>query len=159
MAIFMKFGAMDGEVTALKYEKWIELQSFQWGVGRGISAGVGGASKREASAPSVSEITVTKTMDAFSPLALQEALGGKGVTVKIELTRTDAKGNHVAFKKYVLDGTMISGYSLSSGGDRPSESISLNFSKVSSEYFNIDDKFAASKAGGLIYDLTLAQIV
>ena len=36
-----------------------------------------------------SEITVTKSLDAFSPTALKEAIGGKGVTVKVDITRTD----------------------------------------------------------------------
>src|SRR5882724_3175579 len=119
MAIFMKYGEMEGEVSAAGYDKWIELNSFQWGVGRGISAGVGGASKREASAPSVSEVTVSKSLDAFSPLALKEAIGGKGVTVKLDITRTDEAGKHHAFQKYILSHTMLSGYSVSSGGDRP----------------------------------------
>jgi type VI secretion system secreted protein Hcp len=156
MAIFMKYGDKKGEVTAEGYKEWVELNSFQWGVGRGISAGVGGGSKREASAPSISEITVSKTLDAFSPLALKEAIGGEGVQVKIEITRTDGKGKHVAFQKYVLDGTMISGYSLSSGGDRPSESLSLNFTKIDNEYLKVDDKFAATTTGHYIYDLTKA---
>ena len=156
MAIFMKYGDMNGEVSAEGYKEWIELQSFQWGVGRGISSGVGGASKREASAPSVSEITVSKTLDAFSPLALKEAIGGEGVTVKIDITRTDGKGNHVAFQKYILEGTMLSGYSLSSGGDRPSESLSLNFTKFDNEYIKVDDKFAPTTTGHYIYDLTKA---
>lgn len=156
MSIFMKYGAQKGEVTAEGYKEWIELSSFQWGVGRGISAGVGGGSKREASAPSVSEIVVTKTLDSFSPLALKEAIGGEGVKVNIDLTRTDGKGKHVAYQKYVLEGTMISGYSISSGGDRPSESISLNFTKIDNEYLKVDDKFAATTTGHYIYDLTKA---
>lgn len=156
MAIFMKYGAMVGEVTAEGYKDWVELGSFQWGVGRGISSGVGGGSKREASAPSVSEITVSKTMDAFSPLALKEAIGGEGVQVKIDITRTDGKGNHVAFQKYILEGVMISGYSVSSGGDRPSESISLNFTKFDNEYIKVDDKFKPTTTGHYIYDLTKA---
>ncbi len=156
MAIFMKYGALDGEVDAKGYENWVELQSFQWGVGRGISAGVGGASKREASAPSISEITVSKSFDSFSPLALKESIGGKGTEVKIDVTRTDADGKHVAFQKYILDAVMISGYSISSGGDRPSESISLNFTKFNSEYLKIDDKFAATTTGKVMYDLQKA---
>lgn len=158
MAIYMKYGALNGEVTATGYEKWIELQSIQWGVGRGIaSAGSGGGSKREASAPSISEITVTKTFDAFSPLALKEAVGGKGSEVKIDMTRTDNSGKHVAFQKYVLTDTMISGYSISSGGDRPSESISLNFTKFDSEYIKIDAKFKAETTGHVIYDIEKAK--
>lgn len=157
MAIYMKYGDMNGEVTAKGYEKWIELNSCQWGVGRGITSGAGGGSKRESSAPSVSEIVVTKTMDAFSPLALKEAIGGEGVTVKIEFTRTDQKGNHQAFQKYILDNTMISGYSISSGGDRPSESISLNFTKFDSEYIKVDDKLKPETTGHYIYDLSKAE--
>lgn len=158
MAIFMKYGALNGEVTATGYEKWIELQSIQWGVGRGMAvAGVGGGSKREASAPSVSEITVTKTFDAFSPLALKEAVGGKGSEVKVEITRTDNGGKHIAFQKYILTDTMISGYSISSGGDRPSESISLNFTKFDSEYIKIDAKFKAETTGHVIYDMETAK--
>lgn len=157
MAIYMKYGDKKGEVTAEGYKDWVELSSVQWGVGRGISMGAGGLSKREASAPSISEVTVTKTLDAFSPEALKEAIGGKGVEVKIDLTRTDNSGKHVAYQKYILSATMISGYSISSGGDRPSESISLNFAKVDSEYLKIDDKFASTTTGHVIYDLALAK--
>jgi type VI secretion system secreted protein Hcp len=157
MAIFVKYGDIKGEVTSVSHKDWIEVQSFQWGVGRGISSGVGGGSKREATAPSVSEITMTKTMDVASPLLLKEAIGGKAVTVKIELTQTDGAGKHVAYQKYILTNTLISGYSVSSGGDRPSESFSLNFTKFDSEYLNIDDKFASKSTGHVIYDIAEAK--
>jgi type VI secretion system secreted protein Hcp len=153
MAIFLKYGTIDGETTQKTHEKWIEVNSFQFGVGRGISSGVGGGSKREASAPSVSEITLTKTFDISSPLLLKEAVGGKAVTAKIEMTQTDNSGKHVSFQKYILTETLISGYSVSSGGDRPSESISLNFTKFDSEYLNIDSKFASKTTGHVIYDI------
>ncbi|MGK7862566.1 Hcp family type VI secretion system effector [Falsiroseomonas sp. E2-1-a4] len=157
MAIFIKYGDLAGEATATGYEKWMEVQSLQWGVGRGISSGVGGGSKREASAPSVSEIVVTKTMDAISPLMLKEAIGGDAKTVKIDMTQTDASGKHIAYQKYILTNTLVSGYSLSSGGDRPSESLSLNFTKVDSEYLKVDDKFKSTTTGHVIYDIASAK--
>ncbi|NKE46929.1 type VI secretion system tube protein Hcp [Roseomonas frigidaquae] len=157
MAIFIKYGDLAGEATATGYEKWMEVQSLQWGVGRGISSGVGGGSKREATAPSVSEIVVTKTMDAISPLMLKEAIGGDAKTVKIDLTQTDASGKHIAYQKYILTNTLISGYSLSSGGDRPSESLSFNFTKVDSEYLKVDDKFKSTTTGHVIYDIATAK--
>lgn len=158
MAIFMKYGAIVGETTQVTHKQWIEVQSLQFGVGRGISSGVGGGSKREASAPSVSEIVVTKTFDIASPLLLKESVGGKAVEVKIELTQTDNNGKHVAYQKYILTDTLVSGYSVSSGGDRPSESISLNFTKIDSEYLNIDDKFAAKTTGHVIYDIAASKL-
>jgi len=158
MAIFLKYGEIKGETTQLTHKDWIEISSFQFGVGRGISSGVGGGSKREASSPSVSEITLTKTMDIASPLLLKDAVGGKAVTAKIELTQTDNSGKHVAFQKYILTNSLISGYSISSGGDRPSESLSLNFTKFDSEYLNIDDKFAAKTTGHVIYDISESKL-
>jgi len=158
MALFMKYGTLKGEVTQQTHKEWIEINSFQWGVGRGIGSGVGGGSLREATAPSVSEITITKVMDISSPLILKEAFGGKAVEVKIEMTQTDNNGVHVSFQKYVLTNTLISGYSLSSGGDRPSESISLNFTKIDSEYMNIDDKFAAKTTGHVVFDIALSKL-
>lgn len=158
MAIFLKYGDLKGEVTATTHKEWIEVHSVQWGVGRGISAGVGGASKREASAPSVSEVTITKSFDGASPLLLKEALGGKAAVVKLDLTQTDDKGSHIAYQKYILTNTLVSGYSISSGGDRPSESLSLNFTKVDSEYLKVDDKFKSTTTGHVIYDLSEAKL-
>lgn len=158
MAIFLKYGSIKGETTQVSHKEWIEIQSMQFGVGRGISSGVGGGSKREATAPSVGEITLSKTMDISSNLLLKEALGGKAVDVKIELTQTDNSGKHVAFLKYILTNTLISSYSISSGGDRPSESLSLNFTKVDSEYLNIDDKFASKTTGHVIFDIALSKL-
>lgn len=158
MAIFMKYGSLVGETTQLSHKQWIECSSFQWGVGRGVSSGTGGGSKRESTAPHVSEVVVTKTFDVSSPLLLKEALGGKAVQVKIDLTQTDNNGKHVSYQKYVLDDSLISGYSVSSGGARPSESISINFNKVDSEYLNIDDKFASKTTGHVVFDIPLSKL-
>jgi len=154
----MQFGTVKGEVTQLAHKQWIEVQSFQWGVGRGIGSGVGGGSLRESTAPTVSEIVVTKVMDVSSGLILKEALGGKAVEVKIEMTQTDNSGKHVAYQKYVLHNTLISGYSMSSGGARPSESISLSFTKFDSEYLNIDDKFACKTTGHVVFDIAESKL-
>jgi type VI secretion system Hcp family effector len=63
--------------------KWIELSSFQWGVGRAIASLPGGASNTESSAPSVSEIVVTKVTDVSSPGLFRAALGGGKLDVSV----------------------------------------------------------------------------
>jgi type VI secretion system secreted protein Hcp len=158
MAIYIKYGALKGEVTAQGYTDYFEATSLQYGVGRGISMGAGGGSKREATAPSVSEIQVSKTLDAISPFLYKEALGGKGSDVEIHLTQTDDGGKHIPFQIFKLNGTLISGYSMSSGGDRPTESLSFNFAKIESTYMKIDEKFKSEKAGTVIYDLAKALL-
>jgi type VI secretion system secreted protein Hcp len=131
MPIYMKYGDIKGDVTAeghLGSEGWVEVNSFQFGVGRGIASPVGGSEDREGSAPSVSEIVVTKPMDNSTVGFLEQALWGSGVDVTIDFVKT-AKDKLVTYATYTLTNCMISGYSASSGGDRPNESLSLNFSK------------------------------
>jgi type VI secretion system secreted protein Hcp len=123
-------GAITGDVTTQGWEKWIELTSFQWGVGRGIGSAMSGQASRESSIPSVSEVVVTKRMDSASPGLWTDSVAGQlNSTVKIVFTTT-AQGDTKEFLKYELTNTGLSGYSLSSGGDMPTESLSLNFTKV-----------------------------
>lgn len=127
--IYMNFTGINGEVQTVGFTNDIQLNSFQWGVGRGISSPTGGSANRESSAPSVSEITITKAMDKTSPKLLQQALAGEGTDVKIFFVNV-SRGKPFVYAEYDLSGAMVSGYSVSSGGDRPSESLSLNFTKV-----------------------------
>jgi type VI secretion system secreted protein Hcp len=131
MAIYMNYTSptISGDVTAAGYEKWIEVNSFQWGVGRGIGSAQGSGGNREASTPSVSEVSITKDEDESSGPLLQEAFNGAGnAVVTITFVRTGSPA--VEYLSYILTNVMLSGYSTSSGGERPAESISLNFTQI-----------------------------
>lgn len=158
MPIYMKYDTIDGDATAEGHTKWIELNSFQWGVGRGISSPTGGSKDRESSAPSVSEIVVTKDQDTSTIKVLDAAYQGEGVNVTIDFCKTD-KGKLEPFLTYTLTNTMISGYSVSSGGDRPSESLSLNFTKVEVKLHSMDDKNAGADSSNVTYDIAAAKVV
>ena len=159
MAAYLNYGAIKkGESLAKGHEGskgWIEVGSVQFGVGRGISTPVGTSSKREASAPKVSEIVVTKLMDSTSPLLFQEALIGKAVKAQVDLVETGSDQLNT-YLELTLTNAMISGYSTSSGGDRPSESISINFTKIEYKYTPYDDQHKAGTPVPVTYDLTTA---
>ena len=59
---------------------------------------------------------------------MEAGLFGEGVEVTIDFCKTD-KDKLEVYCYYKLWDAMVSGYSVSSGGDRPSESISINFTK------------------------------
>ncbi len=158
MPIYMKYDTLQGDATAEGHEKWIELNSCQWGVGRGISSPTGGSADRESSAPSVSEIVVTKATDVSSTKILNEAYQGEGKTVQIDFCKTD-KGKLEVYLTLNLTNTMISGYSVSSGGDRPSESCSLNFTKVEFKNVNMGAAGDTGSPDSITYDLALAKVV
>jgi len=133
MAIYMNYDGIKGDVTEDGHTDWIELSSLQFGVGRAIGGTASGAAKgREASLCNVSEITVTKPSDSSSQDLMREAMIGAvpGKTVKFEFVTTGAGDKADTYTKFTLDECMISGYSISSGGDRPMESLSLNFTKI-----------------------------
>jgi len=157
MPIYMKYDGIDGDVTAEGHEKWIELNSFQWGVGRGISSPTGGSADRESSAPSISEIVVTKAQDIATTLLLDESLQGEGKKVQIDFCKTD-KGKLETYMAYKLEDAMISGYSISSGGDRPSESLSLNFTKIEFKGTQMDKANKGAGGASVIYDLSKAKV-
>ena len=127
----MLFGSVAGDVTTKGFETWTELQSFQWGVGRGVGSAMSGAMSREASVPSISEIVVSKRMDAASPALWTDSVAGMfNTAVTITFTTTSA-GATEKFLSYQLTDCGLSGYSISSGGEMPQESLSLNFAKIS----------------------------
>jgi type VI secretion system secreted protein Hcp len=163
MAAYLKYGDIKGESLAeghLGSQGWIEVGSVQWSCGRAISTPVGASAKREASSPSISEITLTKLMDSTSPKLAKEALVGKAVTANIELVET-GENKLETYLTLNLTNCMIAGYSFSSGGDRPSETITLNFTKLEYVYQGYDDqgKIDTTKKGNVTYDLTAGKSV
>lgn len=152
MAIYMKVPGADGSVTSSGYEKWIELDSMQFGVGRSVSMVTGNIANRSAGLPSFSEVTVSKEMDDSSFGLLNEAVLGKEGK-KIEIAVVEPGDKPTEYVKYELEDAIFSSYSMSAAGSRPHESASISYSKVTVS-FSTHDK--ANKAGGVprvIYDL------
>ena len=162
MSAYLKYGkTIKGESLAEGHkgsDGWIEVHSVQWGLGRGISSPTGHSSKREASAPSVTEVTVTKLMDSTSPKLALEALVGQAVVAIVELVET-GEGQLNTYLSLRLTNTMIAGYSFSGSGGRPSEHLTLNFTKIEMTYQGYDDQHKAdpSKKKTFIYDVAAAQ--
>lgn len=155
MALYMNWDGVPGDVTTQGFEKWIELTSFQWGIGRGIGSAISGQASRESSIPSISEVVVTKRMDGSSPGLWTDSVAGQlNTTVKIHFTVT-TKNETTAFLTYELTNTGLSGYSASSGGDMPQESLSLNFTKVVWSFISTDPSVAGTPVTQG-YDLTTA---
>jgi len=157
MAIYMKIDGIDGSVTAKGFEKWIELNSLQLGVGRAISMSVGNAANRASGKPSISEITVTKSMEDSSAGLLTEALSGakgKKVVIKVVESGTTLK----EYVSYELEDTLVSAYSVSTGGGAPSESLSLSFTKILVSFATADKSNKAGAKPKVSYDLAAAKV-
>ncbi|WP_347330413.1 Hcp family type VI secretion system effector [Marinimicrobium locisalis] len=158
MAIYLEYEGIKGNVTAEGYKDHIAVQSLSFGVGRGISMEPGNLSNREATRPTVSEVTLTKVADNSATALFKEAVtgsAGKKVTIKFVQTGADKVTEYM---DYVLEDVLVSGYQISGSGDGdPVETISLSFSKVMVNYNDFDKSNKSSSPQRVGYDLTTAK--
>jgi type VI secretion system secreted protein Hcp len=155
MAIYVKYGSIKGNSTHQEHKDWLDISSMQFGVGRAISTPVGSTQNREASEPSVSEINLTKLMDESSVDLFQESCtshDGKDCT--IHLVSTGSPGR--TYAEYKLTNALVSSYSMSTGGDRPDETISINFTKIEFKHIAYDEKGSGTPKTSH-YDLTTTK--
>ena len=153
MAIYIDYDGTNikGNCTADGYKDHLVILSLNFGVGRGITMETGNMANREASKPSLSEITVTKLMDNSATELFHEsvigAAGNKGI-IKFIQTGSDAMKEYM---KYELEDCMVSSYSVSAGSEGdPVESISLSYSKILLTYtdYDVNNKAASPKTVG-----------
>lgn len=104
-----------GDATAKGHEKWIELLSVQMGPSRSLTPVGGGTA-------SVSEITITKSMDSASTVLWHESLHGEGLTIQIDFAKSDAP-----YLTYTLLNALVSGFQ---PGPGTAESLTLTFTKM-----------------------------
>lgn len=157
MAILVKYGDLKGESKIEGFTDHFEVNSFQFGAGRAVGD-ARGTSTREPSVASLSEITLTKSTDGVSVKLFTESLQGKldkEVTIVFVRTGSDAPQKYLEF---LLKGAGISGFSVSSGGDRPSESISISYDEITMNYTPIGDDLSGSE-GGFGWNLATAKKV
>jgi len=155
--ILLKFEqAIKGDSITDGYKDWITCTSLQWGVGRGISSS-GNSTDRETSNPSFSEVTLTKSTDVASTALLAQATHGKSLGKATIAFINTHEQKPQCYMLVELHETIVSGYSASSGGDRPDESISLNFTKQVVGYKQFDGtSLKATDAKG--WDLQAAKV-
>ena len=153
MAIYLEVDGITGSVTTQGFANQSELNSFQWGVSRSIATAASGSASRESSNPTISEITVTKLADAASPDLANYALAGQlNKKFTIHFTTTTA-GQVTEFLKHELENVGLSQFAVSSGGDLPMESMSLNFTKITTTFSPMDPSVSPNNKV-VSYDLT-----
>ena len=159
MAIYMEYDGIKGNVTAEGYKDHVGVASFSFGVGRAISMEPGNISNREATRPSISEITITKEMDNASAALFKESVtGAAGKKVKLHFVHTGADKVE-EFCTYELENCLVSSYSVSAdGGDgAPYENITLSFSKVLVNHVDADSTNKGGSPNRVGYDLETAK--
>lgn len=165
MAIYMKIKGINGNVTTKGYDKWIELESFDFNVQRKLNTQPGRISNREGSKPSISEIVVTKRLDRASSLIFGEAtVGTAKPEVNIHFVTTGDTPQ--AYLEYTLHNVIVSGHSVthnrvfaddhSERENYPVENVDLNFDKIEMKVIPFDKNHKPESPIPAGYDLNEA---
>ena len=158
MAIYIEYEGIKGNTTAEGYKDHITVSSLQFGVGRGISMEAGNLANREATRPTISEVTFSKVADIASTSLFKEAVtgsAGKKVVIKFVQTGSDKL---VEYMTYTLENCLVSGYSVSSDAENdPIENISLSFAKIMVNYSDYDKSNKSATPQRVGYDLATAK--
>jgi type VI secretion system secreted protein Hcp len=124
--MFLKLDGIKGESHDSRHPDEIEILSFSWGMNQtGSFGGGGGAGK-----VSVHDISVTKRIDASTPLLMKSCATGQHIKEGI-ITVRKAGEKPVEYLKIKLTDILISSVQMSgNAGGTPSDAVSLDFKKA-----------------------------
>ncbi|HKG14294.1 MAG TPA: type VI secretion system tube protein Hcp [Pyrinomonadaceae bacterium] len=133
--IILDMGAdVKGESNLTDFKDKMELLSFSHGVAMQITGDISN-SERTSGKPNHQDLTVTKYLDAASPVLTQSCCEGKAFpTVDIIIGRNDS-GAVIELMRYTIKNALISSVSIGGGGgDKPVETLTLNYNQITWNY-------------------------
>lgn len=143
--IFIKIADCPGESTDDKHKEWIEVNSFSTGVTQpaaGSRSTSGGASGGRCDH---SDFEFEKQLDKASPKLAFFCSNGKNIGT-VEISLCHASEDKHEYMLYTLEDVIVSSLSTSGGGDDiPSETVALNYGKITWKYTEFDHKTNAKK--------------
>ena len=165
MGIYMRFdngNPIKGDSTQQGFkgeDGWMNLTDFHWGLKRAFAKDqVGRALNREAAQAHVTEVTVSKDVDASSGALLEAAtIDFKGKECEIAFLRTGNPGERYMLLK--LKNTLIKKLAVSSEGDnqRPKEDLVLDFTHVDIEVKTLDEANIDGATMHITYDIATGE--
>ena len=120
---FMKIEGIAGESKDAGHPGWIEIRSFSFGTTNAASAGGSGRGP--------GRVSIVKEVDKASPLLKQKCATDQHLPeVTLAMRKAGGDPSASAYLTYVLHDAIVSSCSMSGGGERPQETLSINFTKI-----------------------------
>jgi type VI secretion system secreted protein Hcp len=128
---FLKIEGVPGEATATGHKDEIDIESFSMGITR-LAATGGGTSTARAQ---FTDISFTHYLDKASPLLMLRCAQGTLIPTAVLTCRTVGARQDIFYVIRLTD-VVVTSVSIggAAGGDRPTETFSLNYARIEWEY-------------------------
>jgi type VI protein secretion system component Hcp len=126
--IYLQYTGVTGAPSSLNHTNHAQIFSFQLAVSRKISAG-GPAVGRNAEPPQTTEACLTKRADKYSAGLFNASLLGTAKDAILYFTKNGI-APYVEYLRFEFQDTLVSSWRWNSGGNVPTESFCLNFTKL-----------------------------
>lgn len=124
---------LKGESARQGFAGRIDLLSFSHAVAMQVTGDFGG-SERTAGRPSHQDLSVTKYLDSASPVLYQRCCEGRVFPQAEVVVGSDSGGAFAEQMRYTLKNVIVTSVSVAGGGDRPVESLTLNYTEIKWKY-------------------------
>ncbi|CAA9889682.1 Type VI secretion system secreted protein Hcp [Candidatus Methylobacter favarea] len=144
---YLKADPLKGESTDTKHTDWIEVFHFEHGLSQPASgpSGTGGLAAARAD---FKVFRIEKEVDKSSVDLNIHCASGKHIA-KLELEVCQETGEKVCYLKYEFEDALVHSVDISGGGsERPAESVTFTYGKISWTYTAVKkDGTAGDKSG------------
>ncbi len=159
MTLFLKIDNIKGNVTAAGYKNCITIHSLQHHISQTVNQTVGEPHNRARDAIEFSDVIVTKDMDNSSILLLTRAYSGQ-VIPNIECTVVASGDKLSTIAKYKFHQVIISRFATTLGANSmPIETLTLNFTRVETTYFGLDQQHNSPSPSVNGYNLETMELL
>src|SRR6185503_3172373 len=145
-AIFLKIDGIDGESGFDGHKGEIDVLSWSWGLSQGATTHVGGGGG--SGKANVQDLTFVHSIDLSSANLLKNCFTGKHIANALLTQRKAGGDKSLPFLTIKMTYVIISSVNPvgnDATSERPTESVTLNFSDVEVVYKQQDDKTGAEK--------------
>ncbi|HYW07431.1 MAG TPA: type VI secretion system tube protein Hcp [Longimicrobium sp.] len=132
--IFLNIPTIPGQTMQTGFAKQIECLSYSHGVSIQVTGDTSN-SERTSGKPNHQDFHITKYVDSSTPLLNQNCCMGQNLGVTTITVGRNDTGAFLPILIYTLQNTVVSSVSVGGGGgDKPVETLSLNYSAIQWAY-------------------------
>ena len=142
MAAFMQMKGIEGEATDKGHDKWILIESMSSAIHRSVTDGARDM-ERVRGRTTTADVVVVRQLDKSSTKLMEACANGTFYSeVEIHFCTT-VQDKQEPYLKYKLHDVIVTSYGFHGNADsqpRPSEEVTLGYTKVEWEYVQINAK-------------------